>query len=88
MDVIKQMSKRSISISKWYKILRFYHFTLNGCVTMLNIMNILRTLMAHKDDITIGYYHWMQNKLVLRHLRPSKHLVCVDSIRFKWTFST
>lgn len=57
MDVIKQMSRHSISSSKWCKILRFFHFTLNGCVTMLNIMNILHTLMAHKDDITIEYDH-------------------------------
>lgn len=88
MDVIKQMSRRSISISKWYKILRFYHFTLDGRVTMLNIMNILLTLMAYKDDITIGYYRWMQNKLILRRLWPSKYLVCVEIIHLKWTFST
>lgn len=57
MEVVKQISRHSISISKWYKILRFYRFTLNGCVTMLNIMNILHTVIAHKDEITIEYAH-------------------------------
>lgn len=55
---------------------------------MLNIMNILRTLMAHKDDITIGNYRRMQNKLILRRWRPSKHLAGAGIIRLKWTFST